>query len=69
LAHTLTSAVTVPAGATTFQLTLTGDATMGLAAPLACANTYFSMPSLTAVAASGGAATVTTSPATSAWTS
>jgi hypothetical protein len=69
VAHTLTSAVTVPANATTFQLTLTGDATMGLGAPLLCANTYFSMPSLTAVAASGGASALTTSPATSSWTS
>jgi hypothetical protein len=48
---------------------LTNDASMTVAAPSACANTFFSMPSLTGVVATGGAATATTSPATDAWTS
>ncbi len=71
-AHTLTTAVTVGAsGAANNPLvvTLTGDASMGSAAPAACEGTYFSMPSFTAVAASGGAATSTTTPTTDAWTS
>jgi hypothetical protein len=37
--------------------------------PAACAATYFSLPSLTGVTATGGAATSTTSPATDSWTS
>ena len=70
--HTLTTAVTVGAsGAPNNPLvvTLTNDAAMGTTSPAACANTYFSMPSLTGVTATGGAATSTTSPATDAWTS
>ena len=42
---------------------------MTAAAPSACEATYFSMPPLTGIAASGGAATATTSPATDSWTS
>jgi|GEM_PF-709240 len=71
-AHTLTTPVTVgPSGNANNPLTvtLTNDASMTAAAPAACENTYFSMPSFTAVAASGGAATVTTSPFVDAWTS
>ncbi len=68
----LTTALTVGAsGAPNNPLvvTLTNDASMGTSSPAACANTYFSMPSLTGVTATGGAATSTTSPATDAWTS
>ena len=50
-------------------VTLTNDANMATTSPAACANTFFSMPSLTGVTATGGAATSTTSPATDAWTS
>jgi hypothetical protein len=70
--HTLTTPLTVGAsGAANNPLvvTLTNDASMTAAAPAACENTYFSMPSLTAIAATGGAATSTTTPATSSWTS
>jgi hypothetical protein len=70
--HTLTTPVTVAAYNGTgnpLTVTLTNDASMALAAPAACENTYFSMPSLTGVTATGGAATVTTSPATDAWAS
>ena len=70
--HTLTTPLTVAAtGAANNPLvvTFTNDASMSLTAPAACANTYFSMPSFTGISATGGAATVTTSPATSSWTS
>jgi hypothetical protein len=53
----------------TLAVTLTNDASMTASAPVTCENTYFEMPSLTGVAASGGAATATSSPATDAWTS
>lgn len=70
--HTLTTALTVGAsGAANNPLvvTLTNDATMGLASPAGCANTYFQMPSFTGVTATGGAASSTPSPATDSWTS
>jgi hypothetical protein len=70
--HTLTTPLTVGAsGAANNPLvvTLTGDASMGTSSPVACANTYFSMSSLTGVTATGGAATSTSSPATDGWTS
>ena len=70
--HTLTSALTVGAsGAANNPLvvTLTADASMTSAAPAACENTYFSMPALIGVTATGGAATSTTTPATDSWTS
>lgn len=66
--HTLTSPLTVAASGT-LTVTFTNDASMTTAAPAACANTYFSMPSLTGVTASGGPATATSSPATDSWTS
>lgn len=66
--HTLTSALTVAANAT-LTVTFTNDASMTSAAPAACASTYFSMPSLAGVTATGGAATATSSPATDSWTS
>jgi hypothetical protein len=70
--HTLTTALTVGAsGASNNPLvvTLTNDASMTTAAPAACVNTYFSMPSLIGVTATGGSGTSTTTPATDAWTS
>jgi len=70
--HTLTTVLTVGAsGAANNPLvvTLTNDAIMATASPAACANTFFSMPSLTGVTATGGSATSTTSPATDGWTS
>ncbi len=70
--HTLTTPLVVGAsGAANNPLvvTLTNDALMASTSPAACANTYFSMPSLTGITATGGAATSTTTPATDAWTS
>ncbi len=70
--HTLQSNLTVGAsGAANNPLvvTFTNDASMGTASPAACANTFFSMPSLTGITATGGAATSTTTPATDAWIS
>lgn len=70
--HTLTSPLTVGASGQAnnpLAVTLTNDASMGTTSPAACANTYFSMPSLTGVTATGGAATSTTTPATDSWTS
>ena len=70
--HTLTTPLTVGASGTgnnPLVVTLTNDANMTTSSPAACANTYFSMPSLTGVTATGGAATSTTSPATDTWTS
>jgi hypothetical protein len=70
--HTLTTPLTVAAYNATgnpLTVTLTNDATMALAAPAACESTYFSMPSFTALSATGGAATATTSPAADSWTS
>jgi hypothetical protein len=66
--HTLTAPMTAAANST-LTVTLGNDAAMGASAPATCANSYFSMPSLTGVTATGGAATATTSPATSGWTS
>jgi len=66
--HTLTTALTVAAGGT-LTVTFTNDASMTVAAPAACQNTWFSMSSLTGVTATAGAATATPSPATDAWTS
>jgi len=70
--HTLTTPLTVGASGQAnnpLAVTLTNDASMGSTTPSACANTYFSMPSLTGVTATGGAATSTTTPATDSWTS
>ena len=70
--HTLTTPLTVGASGQAnnpLAVTLTNDASMGTSTPAACANTYFSMPSLTGVTATGGAATSTTTPATDSWTS
>lgn len=70
--HTLTTALTVAASGQAnnpLLVTMTNDASMASSAPAACENTYFSMPSLTGVSATGGAASATTSPATDSWTS
>jgi hypothetical protein len=70
--HTLTSPLTVGASGQAdnpLVVTMTNDASMGSSAPAACENTYFSMPSLTGVTATGGSATATNSPATDSWTS
>jgi len=67
-AHTLTTPLVVAATGT-LTVTLTNDASMTTASPAACENTFFSMPSLTAIAASGGSGTATVSPTTDAWTS
>jgi hypothetical protein len=66
--HTLTTALTVAANGS-LTVTFTNAVNMASDTPLACANTFFSLPSLTGVTATGGAATVTTSPTTSSWTS
>ncbi len=70
--HTLTTTLTVGASGQAnnpLAVTFTNDASMASTSPSACANTYFSMPSLTGVTATGGAATSTTTPATDSWTS
>jgi len=70
--HVLTTPLTVGASGAPDDLlvvTLADDATMGTPAPLACANTYFAMPSLTGVTATGGSAVATPSPATDGWSS
>ncbi len=70
--HTLTTPLTVAASGQSnnpLTVTLTDDASMTAAAPAACENTYFSMPALIGVTATGGAATATTSPANDSWTS
>jgi hypothetical protein len=67
-AHTLATPLTVAANGT-LTVKLTSDASMTTSAPAACEATYLSMPPLTGVAATGGAATATVSPATDTWTS
>ena len=70
--HALTTALTVAASGQAnnpLVVTFTNDASMTAASPAACANTYFSMPSLTGITATGGAAAATTTPATDSWTS
>ena len=71
--HTLTTPLTVAASGKAdnpLVVTLSDDAFMSSSSPLACANTFFSMPSLTGITATGGGTgTATTSPATDGWTS
>jgi hypothetical protein len=70
--HTLTTPITVGASGALnnpFVVTLRGAAHMGPSAPLACAGTYFSMPPLAGVIASGGSAMSTSTPAIDEWTS
>jgi hypothetical protein len=70
--HTLTTPLTVAASgkpSNPLVVTLSDDALMTASAPLACANTFFSMPPLTGITATGGGTgTATTSPATDSWT-
>jgi hypothetical protein len=66
--HNFTSTLIVGANSS-LTVTFTNDAFMGTSAPAACENTYFSMPSLSAITATAGAGTATGSPATDAWTS
>ncbi len=70
--HTLTTPLTVgpQVGATpgTLTVTFTDEASMGTASVAVCAATFFSMPSLTGVVATGGAGTATTGPTTDGWT-
>jgi hypothetical protein len=65
-AHTLVTPLTVPAAsggnAGSLSVTLVKEATMTTNAPAACEGAYFQMPSLTAIAATGYAATATSSP-------
>jgi hypothetical protein len=71
-AHALTTALIVGASGNAnnpLTVTLTNDASMTVATPAACESTFFSMPSLTGVAATAGGATPTTTPVTDAWTS
>jgi hypothetical protein len=70
--HALATPLTVGASAAAnnpLTVTLNNDASMTASAPAACENTYLSMPSLTGLTATGGAATSTTTPATDSWTS
>jgi len=70
--HTLTTPLVVGASGQAnnpLAVTLTNDAGMSATSPLACVNTYFSLPALTGVTATGGAGTSTTTPATDSWTS
>jgi len=67
-AHTFTTPVVVDAHAS-LTMELDADASMTVAAPAACENTYFSMPSLTGVIATAGGGTATTSPVLDSWTS
>jgi hypothetical protein len=69
--HTLTTPLTVAASGQSnnpLRVTLTNAATMHPNSPNACQSQFFSMPSFTGVAATGGSGTPTTSPATSGWT-
>lgn len=70
---TLTTPLTVAASGkpdNPLVVTLSDDAFMSSSAPLACANTYFSMPALTGITATGGGTgTVTTSPTSDGWAS
>lgn len=70
--HNLTSPLVIGAKGQAdnpLTVTFTNDATMTSAAPAACEGTYFSMPPLTAIGATVGGATLTTSPASDGWTS
>lgn len=70
--HTLTAPLVVGASGNAnnpLTVTFTNDASMTAAAPAACEGAYFSMPALTGIAASGGAATATSSPVVDGWTS
>ena len=68
--HTLTTPLVVAANGQSnnpLTVTFTNEAGMGTSSPLACAGIYFSMPSFTGIAATGGPGTATSSPATDTW--
>jgi hypothetical protein len=70
--HILAKTLTVAAdGQANNPLTVTfvDDVTMTLEAPAACEDTYFSMPAMTGVVATNGAANITTSPTIDSWSS
>ena len=70
--HTLTTPLIVAASGQSnnpLAVTMTNDASMTGSAPAACESTFFSMPALTGITATGGSGTATTSPATDSWTS
>lgn len=71
-AHTLTSALVIGASGNAnnpLTVTFSSDASMTSAAPAACEGAFFSMPSLTGIAATGGPGTATATPAVDGWTS
>jgi hypothetical protein len=65
-AHAVGTIVVAASGQANNPLTVTfsNAATMGASAPATCAGLFFSLPSLTGITATGGAATATTSPTT-----
>jgi hypothetical protein len=65
--HTLNSPLTVGANSN-LVVTFTNDASMLATTPLACKSTYFQMPALIGITASGGAATPTSGPVLDGWT-
>ena len=68
--HALTTSLTVGASGNAnnpLSVTFTNEAAMGTNSPAACAGIYFSMPSFTGIAATGGPGTATSSPATDTW--
>jgi hypothetical protein len=70
--HVLSTPLTVGASGTRndpLTVTLTDAAFMENRAPVACASTYFLMPPLTSLTATGGSALVTSTPAVDGWTS
>lgn len=71
-AHTLSTPLVIGASGNAnnpLTVTLSSDASMTSSAPAACEGAYFSMPSLTGIAASGGPGTATSTPAVDGWTS
>ena len=65
--HTLTTPLVVAASGQSnnpLTVTLTAAASMSTSAPAACANTYFSMPSISSITALSTTGAATTSPAT-----
>jgi hypothetical protein len=71
-AHTLSSPLIIGASGNAnnpLTVTFSNDASMTSSAPAACEGAFFSMPSLTGIAASGGPGTATSTPASDGWTS
>ncbi|MGN6608069.1 MAG: hypothetical protein ACTHMS_13785 [Jatrophihabitans sp.] len=66
--HTLTTPFTVGANSS-LTVVFTNDASMGNSAAANCAGAYFKMPSFTGVVATGGAASASSGPFTTGWTS